>query len=594
MGFTRRLVLVYTCILVIPLFAAVLFGTGIYRNSSFESLYETSASQVHDYADHIFQSYVTITEVETAITSDENFTMALLRPDTLSDIALIQTVVDEVTYLSRLDTVLPEVYTIRIFCDNPGVPERWPFILQSSRENLASLPRFSYNYVADYLGNQLWYHDESMCYTKPMVHRKPQVGYLQVSLRMSDLFPQLYTLREPDNAPLHIQTRTADYVFRITREGTIMGSVTDGGTPSVYPELSQDYLDRISSVVRQSSQNQGAQIIHVGRESKILTWEKVPKMDLLVVQLNSTEQLDTRVLLFRVGVFLALTLIIIIFAMIIRYVTSRMLDRVYNVMDGLRQVSQGNMDVTLTVDGTDEVAETQRAFNTMTEQLRSQIQTIKEEQSLLADTEIKAMQNQINAHFLYNVLETIKMQAVLKDQDDISESLTVLGKMMRYCLRWRIHRVTVQQEIDYICSYVYILNLRNDYLITLNLEIPPECECIEIPKMVLQPVIENAFTYAIEPQAQDAEITVSARLEGETLWLCVRDYGDGISAEKLAGIRSYLADKTYERDTKGSIGLKNIQQRLYMFYGEEYSIQIESQSGWGTEIRIPVPAVKGV
>ena len=80
-----------------------------------------------------------------------------------------------------------------------------------------------------------------------------------------------------------------------------------------------------------------------------------------------------------------------------------------------------------------------RKERSMTEQLRSQISQIKKEQQLIADTEMKAMQNQINAHFLYNVLETIRMQAVLADQDDIAGSIIVVGKMMRYCLRWRVH-----------------------------------------------------------------------------------------------------------------------------------------------------------
>ncbi len=593
MGFTRRLVLVYTCILVIPLFGAVLFGTSWFHQRSYDSLYNTSATQVQYYSDVILHTLETFVSVETAISSDDDFAITLMRPETVSDTALVETVVNEASFLSSLAIVLDDLYDIRVFADSTGVPERWPYILQSTRDALSSLPKYSYNYVAGYLGNQLSLQAESMCYTKRITHQNRPVGFLQVAIKMEDLFPQLF--RNQHETDKNNELITFDYVYKTNADGTLKESVTSGGKPSVFPELSNEYQKQINTVLSQSNALTGSQIIHAGRKSMILCWEKIPRMNLVVLQLNSTEPIDTNVLLFRIGVFFILTLVIIMFSLVIRYVTSRMLDRVYNVMDGLRQVSNGKMDVTLTVDGHDEVAETQRAFNVMTEQLRSQIETIKEEQSLLADTEIKAMQNQINAHFLYNVLETIKMQAVLKDQDDISESLTVLGRMMRYCLRWRIHRVTVQQEIDYICSYVYILNLRNDYLITLNLEIPPECEGIEIPKMVLQPVIENAFTYAVEPMAQDSEITVSARLEDDRLWLCVRDYGDGMTVEKLAGIRSYLADKTYERDTtKGSIGLKNIQQRLYMFYGDDYSIQIESQAGWGTEIRIPVPAGKGV
>ena len=227
----------------------------------------------------------------------------------------------------------------------------------------------------------------------------------------------------------------------------------------------------------------------------------------------------------------------------------------------------------------------------MTKQLSSLVDQIKIEQGLIADTEMKAMQNQINAHFLYNVLETIRKQAVLADQDDIAESLQVLGKMMRYCLRWRIHRVTLSQEIEYIQSYIYILNIRNDYVITLDIDIPQELMGIEIPKMTLQPLVENAFVHAIEKEEKDASLHVYSEVSEDKsrVTLSVQDFGCGMDEEQINNIRKYLENDTFERDSKGSIGLKNIQQRLTVFYGKDYRIKVESELGKGTIISVPVP-----
>ena len=182
------------------------------------------------------------------------------------------------------------------------------------------------------------------------------------------------------------------------------------------------------------------------------------------------------------------------------------------------------------------------------------------------------------------------MQAVLADNDDISKSILMLGKMMRYCLRWRIHTVTLESEMEYIQSYVYILNLRNDYEITLNFEIPDNLREIKIPKMILQPFVENAFIHGIEPLAKNTEIRIYTELEESTkkLWLCVQDFGAGMSESKLEEIRSYLADEKYERDSTGSIGIKNIQQRLLLFYGAEYRVEIKSELGKGTTVRVPL------
>ena len=279
------------------------------------------------------------------------------------------------------------------------------------------------------------------------------------------------------------------------------------------------------------------------------------------------------------------------FFLIVRHTANRMFRGIYSVMNGMRRVSAGDLSVQIPVDASNEVRETQQTFNAMTSQLAEQIEQITTEQHLIADTEMKAMQNQINAHFLYNVLETIHMQAVLAGNDDISQSILTLGKMMRYCLRWRIHTVTLEKEMEYIQSYVSILNIRNDYEVILELDIPEELSELKIPKMIIQPFVENAFVHGIEPLAKDTVIRIYTEVDEahKKIWLCVRDFGAGMSQAKVEEILSYLADEKYERDSTGSIGIKNIQQRLFMFYGDGYKIQIESEKGKGTLIKIPVP-----
>ena len=118
--------------------------------------------------------------------------------------------------------------------------------------------------------------------------------------------------------------------------------------------------------------------------------------------------------------------------------------------------------------------------------------------------------------------------------------------------------------------------------------------------MSLQPLVENAFYYAVEPEGKDAVIRVYTEEETDTadlnsekrsdrIWLCVRDFGKGMSKEKKEELENYLADDSYERDSTGSIGLKNIQQRLSMFCGKDYRLVVESTEGEGTLIKIPIP-----
>jgi two-component system sensor histidine kinase YesM len=256
----------------------------------------------------------------------------------------------------------------------------------------------------------------------------------------------------------------------------------------------------------------------------------------------------------------------------------------------MREVKQGNIDVGISVKGDDEISDMAHVFTDMTARIKKLIEEIKLEQQLVTETEIKAMQNQINAHFLYNVLETIKMQAELHDEDTIVHSITLLGKMLRYCLRLKQHRVSLREEMEYIRSYIALLNIRNDYSITLNEYISDRCMDYIIPKMLIQPLIENAFLYAIEPLGNNAAIDIRVYADDgdKILWIEVNDYGDGLNPDELEIVRINI-DQERTEDIPGGIGLRNIQQRLTVFYGDAWRLHITSIPGKGTTIHIPIP-----
>jgi two-component system sensor histidine kinase YesM len=337
-------------------------------------------------------------------------------------------------------------------------------------------------------------------------------------------------------------------------------------------------------------QDSGVIIVNDGHQKYAAAWKTVPRLSMILIHANSAKMITGSITLMRLGVIGVYLLTIIVLFFITEFATGQLMKRLYSIMDGMKQVRSGNLDVQIAVGGDDEVTVMADTFTSMTEQIKVLIEKNRAEQKLVADTEIKAMQNQINSHFLYNVLETIKMQAELHDQHDIVESITVLGRMLRYCLRWRVQYVELQEEISYMNAYITILNIRNDYHITLVTNVDPAYNTFRIPKMLLQPLIENAFSYAVEPYGRDAEICLSCRADNTAgvLWLCVQDYGPGFSSERLAEIRQYLADET-ESSAPGRIGLKNIQQRLSVFYGAPYRVCIESMEGAGSCICVPVP-----
>ena len=167
---------------------------------------------------------------------------------------------------------------------------------------------------------------------------------------------------------------------------------------------------------------------------------------------------------------------------------------------------------------------------------------------LVKNSEIRALQNQINAHFIYNVLESIKMMAEIDEKYEISDAITALGKLLRYSMKWTSGNVTVEQEIDYIHNYLALINLRFDYEIYLSLNIPENIMIQEIPKMSLQPIVE-----------------LYQKISGEI------DSAGG---------------------SGNGIGLKNVQDRIRISFGPEYGLEFSSKPGMYTKVRVRVPMNK--
>ena len=590
MNFSQKLVFAYTCIVVIPLFILVITAIGLIRSSRVEELESNSEGLLLENYEQVQKNMQSFNLFEQLVNSNGKLMLFFTIPERSNEDEIIDTMISETTMLERTIETVPNIYGLRVFSDNPLIPERWPVFMNSSRTDLASLDRWEFNYTADYLGNLGSLKYESVCTTRRLEKNHREIGYLQIAMKTSDFFPFLFK---------KISEFNNDFVFHeVLNEETnkmelipIVNPLIDKVHTPLSPKIMNGFYNDVYRRKLGRIKSRGKIILHDGGDVRYSSWIRVPDMNIILLHTCSSEEIQKELLLIQSAILLGLALTVFLLYILVRYLTSRLMGRVYHLIDGMKEVQNGNLEAEVNVTGHDEVTQAQKTFNKMTEQLRNQIEEIKKEQNLIADTEMKAMQNQINAHFIYNALETIKMQAVIAGESDVEESINVLGKLMHYCLRWRVHTVTLEEEVDYIRSYVYLLNIRNDYMFSLETEIQPEYKNVIIPKMSLQPLVENAFYYAIEPLGKDAVIRVYTE-ESDVygrIWICVRDFGKGISKEKQEELIKYLEDDTYEKDTTGSIGLKNIQQRLSMFCGKDYRIKIESVEGEGTLIKIPVP-----
>lgn len=211
-------------------------------------------------------------------------------------------------------------------------------------------------------------------------------------------------------------------------------------------------------------------------------------------------------------------------------------------------------------------------------------------QLLVKNAEIKSLQNQINAHFMYNVLETIKMMAEIKEDYEISDAITKLGDMFRYSMQWTSGMVKLKDEIKYISDYLNLLNLRFDYEIYLSLNIPKKLMDLKIPKMSLQPLVENSVYHGIEYLAEDTSIYIKAFVKDDLVSIEVLDAGCGIKESELIKINKSLNESEgINEEKEHGRALYNVNQRVKMYFGSEYGLRLYSKEGAYTKALIQFP-----
>ena len=204
------------------------------------------------------------------------------------------------------------------------------------------------------------------------------------------------------------------------------------------------------------------------------------------------------------------------------------------------------------------------------------------------------MQNQINAHFIYNVLESIKMMAEIDEEYTISDAVTALGEMLHYNMRWNKFLVTVQDEMNYIQNYVELMNLRYDFTITLSVQIPENLYRQDIPKMSLQPIVENAITHGIEELDADAVIEIKGIEHEKSFEIEITDSGTGMSEKQLAILRRKLRMRlNSDTQPKHGIGLRNVQDRIHIQFGTEYGLSVYTKEHCYTKVSIHLPITRG-
>ena len=220
------------------------------------------------------------------------------------------------------------------------------------------------------------------------------------------------------------------------------------------------------------------------------------------------------------------------------------------------------------------------------EQLKCEKERVYTEQRLKRRAELRALQAQINPHFLYNTLDSIRWKAESAGEQDISRMTLALAALFRIGLSRGKEIITVEQELQHVESYLQIQELRYGEKLKYSIEAADETRSLCTIKLILQPLVENAIYHGIKEKSGQGMIHIRAWCEGEELRLQVSDNGQGICAEQLAVLRQRLAGESAATD---GYGIFNVNERIRLYFGAPYGLQLESQFGQGTTVTIRLP-----
>lgn len=260
---------------------------------------------------------------------------------------------------------------------------------------------------------------------------------------------------------------------------------------------------------------------------------------------------------------------------------------IYQLIDALKQVEDGKLDINLDIESDDEFKSIGHSFNMMLGSIRHLIE--RHDKMALENNMaiVQMMESQFNPHFLFNTLESIRY--LVKFNPKVADKTVVnLSKLLRYSIQNTVDTVRFKEEFDFVKRYIEIMKVRFGERLEFNDNISDDVKEVSVPKMIIQPIVENAVKYGFGENVEALRVEISAYIEDEKLYIIVKDDGVGIDKDLLKDLVFNLNEKYNSSD---HIGLYNVHKRIELLYGIDYGLEINSEAGKGTEVILVLPEI---
>ncbi|QNU68333.1 sensor histidine kinase [Ruminiclostridium herbifermentans] len=508
------------------------------------------------------------------IGNDEGIYSALLNDD--SSINRLQNYEVRADIINAFQKIVPNQNNILALCIVTKTVKIIEYDRNSVESDIKSVVLQNYTDMQKYAraagGGSVWYFDSNdNAYLIKMIYNRDnyqEIGLLVVQIDKqsfkgtlggseSELMKNL-TILSPDNSIIYCRDKATFNKYRKTIQDTFNGV------------------------------DNKAKIFVASRTLGELRWTIVTYIPLKQLHAD-VEGLRTNMILICLAAILLLTFV----SFFVSFDMIKPINQLVTAMKGMNihKISSSYIEI----DRNDELGFLQKTFNTMTKEMDHLVNWIYREQITRKEAEIKALQSQINPHFLFNTLESINWMAQLNNIPEISETVSDLSTLLDISIGRDDRLITIEEEFIYIDKYISLLKRRFEDKITLNKEVNPQVLYLKIPRLLIQPLIENAVYHGVENNRGKGIISLVADIVNDMIIIEVIDNGNGIPSEELIKLNNGLSmdNNTYFNSLSNkkdkSIGIENVNRRIKLFYGEKYGLKIESKVNIYTKVSVTLP-----
>ncbi len=472
----------------------------------------------------------------------------------------------------RITSVNPNIRNLRIYVDSAKMPESFPLFINNSRVKDEEWYQNSNEKYSVRVGYKETFSDFLSPINLSLVSINQEFNFLneeksiaEVSFTMEEFFGEVYTKNNGD-------------VIMISFEGEVFTNA------DLNPEKMSLYTKLIKSTDINS--NDFTEKIISGTEYLISNYKSDTLGISYYIITNLTESFSSlRNMQFLLSAIILISVLII--TVIFSKLSKVMFRKIYETMDIMHSHDFGDISKFET-DSSDELGQFKEYFNRLIDKINYFVAEESRRAVIEKEMEIKALQTQINAHFLYNVLNNIEMMAIIDSNYQIADTVTALSKLLRYSMNWKSQMVTIKSEVDYIIEYTKLFNIRFDNEINLILDISDEVYSSIIPKMTIQPIVENSIKYGFENSTEDLLLRITGEVIDGDIVIGVTDTGIGMEEQTLIKVLEEIKDTNITQKVTG-IGLQNVQERITMKYGKNYGLDIQSKHNSYTKVTIKLP-----